>query len=100
MEAVVKSFGKMCKSMGRAIDRWGVSMQGKKAVTEECMIRFGLSYSLVLPSCRVLKYGSSSPCICNAAYVATSATVSGDVCLGNNSSLGYGSVLRGIDCII
>ena len=35
MEAVTKSFGKMCKSMGNALDRWGASMQGKKAVKEE-----------------------------------------------------------------
>lgn len=35
MEAVLKSFGKMCKSMGRAIDRMGVSMEGKCSVVEE-----------------------------------------------------------------
>ena len=37
MEAVLKSFGKMCKSMGRAIDRWGVSMEGKCSAVEERM---------------------------------------------------------------
>ena len=96
MEAVTKSFGKMCKSMGKAIDRWGVSMQGKLAVKEERSFLPSLSNFVVLPSCRVLKYGSSAPCVCNAAYVATTATVSGDVTLGCQSSLGYGTVLRGM----
>ena len=96
MEAVTKSFGKMCKSMGKAIDRWGVSMQGKLAVKEERIFPSSLCNSIVLPSSRVLKYGSCAPCVCNATYVATTATVSGDVSLGCNSSLGYGSVLRGI----
>ena len=35
MEAIVKSFGKMCKSMGRSIDSMGVKMQGRLAVKEE-----------------------------------------------------------------
>lgn len=35
MEAVLKSFGKMCKSMGKAIDRMGVSMEGKCSAVEE-----------------------------------------------------------------
>lgn len=96
MEAVAKSFGKMCKSMGKTLDRWGASMQGKKAVKEERIFLFVLPHSLVVPGFRVLKYGSSSPCVCNAAYVATTATVSGDVSLGCKSSLGYGSVLRGM----
>ena len=38
MEAIIKSFGKMCQGMGKTIDRWGVSMQGKLAVTEERII--------------------------------------------------------------
>ena len=96
MEAITKSFGKMCKSMGKAIDRWGVSMQGKKAVKEERRFSLLLSNYLVLPTSRVLKYQTTTPCVCNASYVATTATISGDVCLGANSSLGYGSVLRGI----
>ena len=86
----------MCKSMGKAIDRWGVSMQGKKAVKEERRFSLLLSNYIVLPTSRVLKYQTATPCVCNASYVATTATVSGDVCLGANSSLGYGSVLRGI----
>lgn len=96
MEAVTKSFGKMCKSMGKAIDRWGVSMQGKLAVKEERISFPPFCHFVVLPSARVLNYGSACPCACNAAYVATTATVSGDVCLGTQSSIGYGSVLRGI----
>ena len=48
----------------------------------------------LLPSSRVLKYGVGTPCTSNAAYVATSATISGDVSLGNNTSIGYGAVLR------
>ena len=54
------------------------------------------AHCLVLPSCRVLKYGSASPSVGNAAYIATTATVSGDVSMGCNSSLGYGSTLRGM----
>ena len=53
------------------------------------------AHQLVLPSCRVLKYGSATPCVNRAAYIATSATVSGDVSLGCCSSVGYGSTLRG-----
>lgn len=40
MEAVIKSFGKLCQGMGKAIDRWGVSLQGKLAVTEERIISY------------------------------------------------------------
>ena len=100
MEAVSKSFGKMCKSMGRAIDRWGVSMQGKLAVKEQRIYFLFTPNNLVVPTSRVLNYGATAPCVNNAAYVATTATVSGDVTLGCQSSLGYGTVLRGMFYVI
>ena len=62
---------------------------------------YWFAYRLVLPSCRVLKYGAATPCVDHAAYIATSATVSGDVSLGCCSSVGYGSTLRGISlCLV
>lgn len=37
MEVVAKSFGKMCKSLGRSLDSMGAKMQGRLAVKEECI---------------------------------------------------------------
>ena len=38
MEAIIKSVGILGRGMGKAIERWGGSMQGKLAVTEERII--------------------------------------------------------------
>ena len=35
MAVLLKSFGKMCKGLGKSLDRMGAGMQGKKAVIEE-----------------------------------------------------------------
>ena len=96
MEAITKSFGKMCKSMGRAIDRWGVSMQGKKAMKEECIHFFIILLILVCPSCRVQSVLNRAPDVAKASFIAPSASVSGKVTLGENSSVWYGSTLRGM----
>lgn len=36
MEACLRTVGKMCKSLGRGIDKMGVKMEGRYAVIEEC----------------------------------------------------------------
>lgn len=35
MEACLKGFGKMCKSLGKGLDSMGVKMEGRCAVVEE-----------------------------------------------------------------
>ena len=100
MEAITKSFGKMCKSMGRAIDRWGVSMQGKKAVKEECIHFFVILLILVCPSCRVQSVLNRLPDVAKASLIAPSASVPGNATLGENSSVWYGSTLRGMINVI
>jgi hypothetical protein len=51
-------------------------------------------YFVVIPSTRCVKYGNTVPKI-NATFVASSATVIGDVKIGLKSSIWYGSVIRG-----
>ena len=36
MEACLRTVGKMCKSLGRGIDKMGIKMEGTCAVIEEC----------------------------------------------------------------
>jgi carbonic anhydrase/acetyltransferase-like protein (isoleucine patch superfamily) len=48
----------------------------------------------VQPSCRAIKYKNKLPNT-NGAFVASSATVLGDVKIGSKSSVWYGAVLRG-----
>lgn len=51
--------------------------------------------TLVLPSCRVQKFQSMTPCVEKASFIAPSAAVSGDTVIGANSSIWYGGTVRG-----
>lgn len=46
------------------------------------------------PSCRIIKYKTKLPTT-NGAFIASSATVLGDVKIGTKSSVWYGAVIRG-----
>lgn len=53
MEACLRTVGKMCKSLGRGIDKMGIKMEGRCAVIEEC----GNEYSVfVTISVTVISY--------------------------------------------
>ena len=61
------------------------------------MITFISNRSLnlsVLPSTRAVKFNKHTPQI-NAAFVASSASVIGNVKIGAKSSVWYGAVIRG-----
>lgn len=74
----------------------GVKMQGKKAVIEECL-RLGRVFTfLVCPSCRVQTALDQKPSVSEASFVATSASISGNVSMGKNSSAWYGVTIRGL----
>ena len=89
MEACLKSFGKMCKSLGKGLDSMGVKMEGRCAVVFD---------RVVLPSSRVECFQHHAPNVSKASFIAPTATVSGDAILGENSSLWYGGTIRGRVC--
>ena len=60
-----------------------------------CVLIILNNFHVVLPSTRLVKYNGIKPEI-NAAFVASDATVVGNVKIGVNSSVWYGSVIRGI----
>ena len=95
MEALSHATGKVCKSLGRAIDSMGVKMQGKKEVVEECLQFTKPITFLVCPSCRVQTALYQKPNVSEACFVATSASVSGNVTMGRDSSAWYGVTIRG-----
>lgn len=95
MEVVAKSFGKMCKSLGRGLDSMGAKMEGRLAVKEEC-ICFSLYVIIVVcPCCCAQSALNRTPDISKASFIAPTASVSGNVTMGANSSVWYGSTIRG-----
>jgi carbonic anhydrase/acetyltransferase-like protein (isoleucine patch superfamily) len=53
-----------------------------------------LSY-VVVPSTRLVKYGAQKPAIEEGSFVASNASVIGEVSLGKGSSVWYGATVRG-----
>ena len=53
MATLLKSFGRMCKGLGKSLDRMGAGMQGQKAVVEERIriLVVGVTRSFALRSC-------------------------------------------------
>lgn len=80
---VLRVVGKALRETGLALDRLGCSLQGRWAFREELNRHRTLGPLL-----------GKTPSVGSGAFVAPSATVVGDVKLGSNSSVFYGSVIR------
>jgi len=81
---VVYSLGKAARETGQALDRLGCRLQGVTGFKED------LSRHRTL-----MNLFDKTPVIEDSAFVAPSASVIGDVQIGEKSSIWYGCVLRG-----
>jgi len=76
--------GSALRSVGAAIDAFGIGLQGECAVTEK----------LPIPTTAV-KIGGKSPVTSAASFVAPSANLVGAVHMGEGASVWYSSLLKG-----
>mmetsp|Transcript_13330 Transcript_13330/g.42292 ORF Transcript_13330/g.42292 Transcript_13330/m.42292 type:complete len:257 (-) Transcript_13330:110-880(-) len=81
---ILYSLGYMVRETGQALDRLGMRLQGNEAFKEQ------LSRHRT-----VMNLFDKSPVLPASAFVAPSASVIGDVSIGEKSSVWYNSVLRG-----
>ena len=81
--AATSAVAKTLRSAGQALDRVGRVLEVNPYVEG------------VLPSTRVIPFKKTQPVLDGVAFVAPSATVMGNVTLGQGSTVWYGAVLRG-----
>lgn len=81
---VIRMLGRLIRLVGKVVDDAGVSLQGKNAYTER-----------VVPSTRSVAFRGKSLTYGYQNFVASTASVVGDVSMGEMSSAWYGAVLRG-----
>merc|ERR1712146_835588 len=75
-------FGKSLVEAGRSLERLGARLQGR-LTAEGCQ------------HARITPLGASVPVVGNGAFVAPSASIIGNVEIGQNSAIWYNAVLRG-----
>ena len=116
---VQKTLGRAVRKLGQAVDAVGAAMQGSAAYTEgrrfykrnaggctravvrcghvttPCSVSFELVLSTVVPSTRVVGVRGSDPSWGIQAFVASSASVVGNVTLGELASVWYGATVKG-----
>lgn len=78
------AFGPIARSVGAAIDKIGVAIEGSTAVVEK-----------LRPPTRVLPHKGKLPKVPASSFIAPTASVIGDVELGAGASVWYGAVVRG-----
>ena len=76
--------GPAFRNAGKRIYQWGNALEGES-----------LSEDRLTPSLRRLTHQGQEPDLDSASFVAPNATVLGDVKVGENSSLWYGSTVLG-----
>uniref|UniRef100_A0A7S0ZIU8 Uncharacterized protein n=1 Tax=Timspurckia oligopyrenoides TaxID=708627 RepID=A0A7S0ZIU8_9RHOD len=84
---VVFSFGKILRSRGQALERVGSKVQGLMSYEE--------SLSIHKPILSIKNPNTLTPNIPATVFVAPNASISGNVSVGEYSSIWYGAVLRG-----
>lgn len=77
-------FGTSMRTMGQALERWGVVLQGKNAYVDRLM-----------PSTRVVAVGAKSLKHGLEGFVAPTSNVVGDVEMGEQASVWYGACVHG-----
>ena len=111
MAGVLRAVGRALKETGLALDRAGATLQASYAFREERECAAGLTregtpreHAPPPPraACAVSRHRTLAPLLGKApslgrdVFVAPSAAVIGDVRLGDNASVFYGSVIRGM----
>ncbi|KAL3634296.1 Gamma carbonic anhydrase 1, mitochondrial [Castilleja foliolosa] len=88
----VYSLGYMIRETGQAMDRLGSRLQGSYYFQEQLLMGF---WNQVSRHRTLMNLFDKSPLVDKDAFVAPSASVIGDVHVGQGSSIWYGCVLRG-----
>jgi len=81
--AVARAFGRTLRALGQSLDRYGLSLSPH------------LRRETLVPSTRVVNWKGAELKSGKTGFVASSATVVGDVTLGEQASVWYGAVVRG-----
>jgi acetyltransferase-like isoleucine patch superfamily enzyme len=81
--SAAKVITKALRGAGQSLDKFGRNLEVNPYV------------ETVLPSTRVIGFKKSKPMLENVAFIAPSATVMGNVAIGQGSSVWYGAVVRG-----
>ena len=84
MSRFMFSIGTALRETGQALDRIGCSMQGSNAFREA-----------ISKHRTIMGIYEKTPALPRAGFIAPSASVIGDVTIGEKSSVWYGAVLRG-----
>ena len=84
LSAATSAVAKALRGAGQALDRAGRVLEVNPYVDG------------VLPSTRVIPFKKTQPVLDGVAFVAPSATVMGNVTLGQGSTVWYGAVMRGM----
>ena len=84
MSRFMFSIGTVLRETGQALDRIGCSMQGSTAFREA-----------ISKHRTIMGIYEKTPALPRAGFIAPSASVIGDVSIGEKSSVWYGAVLRG-----
>uniref|UniRef100_A0A7R9U2D6 Carbonic anhydrase n=1 Tax=Pinguiococcus pyrenoidosus TaxID=172671 RepID=A0A7R9U2D6_9STRA len=82
MAGVVKTFGGLARAAGKALDRLGASLEAAPY------------FEHLNPSTRVVSYQGVQPKISGSVFVAPTATIIGEVQIGEGSSVMYGATIR------
>ena len=99
---MLHSVGFMIRETGQALDRLGCLLLDNPSYRETCALARGVQLHFALAPHTVWRHKpllnliNVVPKLGSNAFVAESAAVVGDVQLGNNASVWYGAVVRGV----
>lgn len=79
-----KAVAGVFRASGKALNKIGHTLEGRSAFIET-----------FIPSTNAVGLGAKKPVVDTKAYVASTASVVGDVNIGAGSSVWYGAVIRG-----
>lgn len=79
----IKQLGKVFQSLGRGLDNFGTVVQAKNGFTER-----------LVPSTRVVPFKGKAVAHGYQSFVASSASVVGEVSMGEHSSVWYGATVK------
>eukprot|EP00300_Choanocystis_sp_HF-7_P035223 c48692_g1_i1.p2 GENE.c48692_g1_i1~~c48692_g1_i1.p2 ORF type:complete len:247 (+),score=44.25 c48692_g1_i1:34-741(+) len=83
---MIRTFARIFRETGQALDRLGCTIEGKNAVHDE-----------VSRHRRLVSIGDKAPTVGAGAFIAPSASIVGSVDIGANVTVWYGAVVRSDD---
>ena len=84
MNTIARQLGQSLRHAGKALDKFGVSLQGEYAYVEK-----------LVPSTRFVEAAGKAPVAAASSFVSSSSSLVGDVKVGEESAVWYGSVVKG-----